>query len=177
MAEKAAAGHLEADIRAAVEAVRAREGQFSEVTLGIGQACQSRAAHERAVTGPRSHKEQNPPTWNLALTAPHHKVPSPARTRSSGGRAQSASNAMSARSRGSAGGGSMVSTFTHVPGLEATAEGEQLQGAGPALPAPAQGRPQVEPWTHRTPTPSHTLLPSRPAGPTAGTAWPGAHSR
>lgn len=48
--------------------------------------------------------------------AGQHALP----TRSSGGRAQSASSAISARNRGSAGGGSIVSTFTHVPGLEAT---------------------------------------------------------
>lgn len=88
-------------------------------------ALQSKAVHEGEVAS-RLAQEGSPALWSLPFTAPSldtppaHQAGMPFSTRSSGGRAQSASSAISARNRGSAGGGSIVSTFTHVPGLEAT---------------------------------------------------------
>lgn len=73
----------------------------------------------------------------------------PFSTRNSGGRAQPASSAISSRNRGSAGGGSIVSTFTHVPGLEAT-EGEDSRGLeGSTSTTGCNPRPRPE-------TPVHT---------------------
>lgn len=98
-------------------------------------------------------------------------------TRSSGGRAQSASRARSSRNRGSAWGDSMVSTFTHVPGLEATVEGRtQLQGAGrpascclrPRAPSPGHAHSH---WASRSPSRSHSwhCLARRSQSPTCST--------
>lgn len=84
-------------------------------------------------------------------------------TRSSGGRAQSASRARSSRNRGSAWGRSMVSTFTHGPGLEATVEGRtQLQGAG--RPASCCLRP-------RAPRPGHTHSHLASRSPSRSHSW------
>lgn len=68
VAEKAATFHPEADIRTAVEAVRAREGQLPEITLADGRKDTLRAGgtRERGQSQPKACSSSIPKGWTAA---------------------------------------------------------------------------------------------------------------
>lgn len=70
MAEEAATVHSEADIRTAVEAVRAREGQLPEITLGDrGDAVSTGRRRECGQPQPRAHSNLSLDRWTAAPLA------------------------------------------------------------------------------------------------------------